>query len=141
MLLILNVSLFAKLWMWQSQSQLQLFSGNGHLTQLTQSPIQAHWRIWGGGHTRHMPPYRTQFFHFYIHFCQKAPASGVHAPLWEILDLPLKPIIFLSFGVCSVAFIVDSKSEPGLSQITYAAYPQCFFFWSFFSYIRGIHPF
>ena len=27
------------------------------------------------------PPYGTQFFHFHIHFCQKVPASGVHAPL------------------------------------------------------------
>ena len=29
--------------------------------------------------TRH--PYGTQFFQFRIHFCQKAPASGVHTPL------------------------------------------------------------
>ena len=28
----------------------------------------------------HMPPYGTQFFCFHIHFCQKAPMSGVHTP-------------------------------------------------------------
>ena len=26
------------------------------------------------------PPYGNQFFHFCIHFCQKAPVSGVHTP-------------------------------------------------------------
>ena len=26
------------------------------------------------------PPYRTQFFHFHIHFHQKVPTSEVHAP-------------------------------------------------------------
>ena len=42
-------------------------------------------------------PYGSQFFHFRIHFHQKVPMSevhvppnGVHAPLWEILDLPLQ---------------------------------------------------
>ena len=34
-------------------------------------------------------PYGTQFFRFHIHFHRKAPASGVHAPLQEILDPPL----------------------------------------------------
>ena len=51
----------------------------------------------GGGHARHMPsPHGTKFFHFHIHFCQKAPTSEVHThpngsmpPLWEILDPPL----------------------------------------------------
>ena len=55
-----------------------------------------------GGRARHMPPYRTQFFHFRIHLCQKAPTLGYHAPLTgprppspppppprEILDPPL----------------------------------------------------
>ena len=39
----------------------------------------------------HTSPYRTQFFRFHIHFCQRVPASGVHAPhpLREILNPPL----------------------------------------------------
>ena len=43
------------------------------------------------------PPNRTEFFHFYICFHQKAPVlevgapsnEGWHPPQWEILDLPL----------------------------------------------------
>ena len=33
-----------------------------------------------GGCAGHTPPYGTKFFHFCIHFCQKAPMSEVHAP-------------------------------------------------------------
>ena len=32
------------------------------------------------GRAGRTPPYGTQFFHFRIHFCQKVPVSGVHAP-------------------------------------------------------------
>ena len=33
-----------------------------------------------GGVPGALPHYETQFFHFCIHFCQKAPMSEVHAP-------------------------------------------------------------
>ena len=51
-----------------------------------------------GGMLGTCPPYRTQFFCFCIHFCQKAHALEVHTPhgymppLQEILDLPLEHI-------------------------------------------------
>ena len=32
------------------------------------------------GRAGRTPPYRTQFFRFHIHFCQKVPVSEVHAP-------------------------------------------------------------
>ena len=53
----------------------------------------------GGAGRAHASPYGTQFFHFRIHFCRKAPMSEVHAPpngstppLREILDPPLRSI-------------------------------------------------
>ena len=53
----------------------------------------------GGMCRAHATPYGTQFFHFCIHFHQKAPALEVHTPLmgahplvWEILDPPLLSI-------------------------------------------------
>ena len=37
----------------------------------------------GGACQAHATLYGTQFFHFCIHFHQKAPASEVHAPLMD----------------------------------------------------------
>ena len=36
----------------------------------------------GGACQVHATPYGTQFFHFSIHFHQKAPTSEGHAPQW-----------------------------------------------------------
>ena len=55
-----------------------------------------------------MPPYRTQFFHFW----QKAPISEVHIPLngsmpplWEILDLPLTCMCVVLCICCPVCVL------------------------------------
>ena len=58
-----------------------------------------------GVHLAHAPPYRSRFFHFDMQNFQNVATLGVygppyevHAPPWEILDLPLKPIL------CSMTF-------------------------------------
>ena len=69
-----------------------------------------------GGRARHMPPPPdgTQFFHFHIHFSRKMPVlevhtpppQWVHAPLREILDLPLEYAFFIIQSQLNVMGIV-----------------------------------
>ena len=68
----------------------------------------------------HATPYGTQFFCFHIHFHQKVPALGVHAPqrvhapLREILDSPLSAhnvrLRLMAYCVKFVLFTADTDS-------------------------------
>ena len=54
----------------------------------------SHWRIYIQNFPAHAPhPYRTQFFHFHIHFHRKAPASEVHTPSKRVHAPPLREIL------------------------------------------------
>ena len=78
---------------------------------------------------KHPPPYGTQFFHFHIHFYQKAPSlevhalpKQVHAPLREILDPPLNHFIFHSvsfslYFIIYIDYIFENVSEKAASSI------------------------
>ena len=73
--------------------------------------IYKQWRIYTQkflAHASPLPPYGTKFFHFHVHFHQKAPASEVHIPLSgptpprEILDLQNAFYRFSSTGLCTI---------------------------------------
>ena len=104
-----------------TSSAIPIYRSDTIMTKISWVTALALADLGGGGACRaHAIPYGTQFFHFHIHFHQKAPASEVHTPsngcmppLWEILDPPL-PGEQLSFMLSSCWWCMNSGHESQL---------------------------
>ena len=79
----------------------------------------------GGGHAGCTPPHGTQFFHFYIHFCQKVPMLEVHVPPngstppygkswirhWYFCSIFLLVTVILLFCICREVNCISTQQE------------------------------